>query len=93
MQLGLSTRLDSVRSIRACQVCQVDYIEVHGYRPPEEFIAAVMRSPLPENEEYQVITEPFWHLHSAACAGKGMTTQELVDKIHIAIEQAREQRR
>jgi hypothetical protein len=43
----------------------VHYIEVHGYCPPAEFIAAVMRSPLPESEDYQLITEPFWRLHSA----------------------------
>jgi hypothetical protein len=41
----------------------VHYIEQHGYSPPAEFVAAVMRSPLPASEEYQTITEPFWHLH------------------------------
>ncbi len=41
----------------------VHYIEKHGYRPPAEFIAAVLRSPLPDTEEYQVLTEPFWHMH------------------------------
>jgi hypothetical protein len=41
----------------------VHYVEQHGYCPPAEFIAAVMRSPLPDSEEYQLITEPFWHLH------------------------------
>jgi hypothetical protein len=41
----------------------VHYIEKHGYRPPSEFIAAVLRSPLPDAEEYQVLTEPFWHMH------------------------------
>ncbi len=43
----------------------VHYIEQHGYRPPDEFVAAVLRSPLPNTEEYQLITEPFWHLHRA----------------------------
>lgn len=43
----------------------VHYIEVHGYQPPAEFITAVLRSPLPDSEEYQVLTEPFWHLHRA----------------------------
>ncbi len=42
------------------------YVEQHGYCPPTEFIAAVLRSPLPDTEEYQVLTEPFWHLHRAA---------------------------
>ena len=41
----------------------VHYIEQHGYCPPPEFVAAVLRSPLPDTEEYQVVTEPFWHLH------------------------------
>jgi hypothetical protein len=41
----------------------VHYIEQHGYSPPTEFVAAVLRSPLPDTEEYQTITEPFWHLH------------------------------
>lgn len=41
----------------------VHYIEEHGYCPPAEFITAVLRSPLPDSEEYQALTEPFWHLH------------------------------
>ena len=44
----------------------VHYIEQHGYCPPREFVAAVMRSPLPTSEEYQLMTEPFWHLHRNA---------------------------
>jgi hypothetical protein len=43
----------------------VHYIEQHGYRPPAEFVEAVLRSPLPDTEEYQLITEPFWHMHRA----------------------------
>lgn len=43
----------------------VHYIEEHQYRPPDVFVNAVMHSPLPESEEYQLITEPFWHLHKA----------------------------
>jgi hypothetical protein len=42
------------------------YIEQHGYRPPAEFVAAVLRSPLPDTEEYQIIMEPFWHWHRDA---------------------------
>src|SRR5690242_20464181 len=34
----------------------VHYIEEHGYCPPAEFCDAVLRSPLPETEEYQLIT-------------------------------------
>jgi len=41
----------------------VHYIEEHAYRPPAEFIEAILRSPLPNTEEYQLITEPFWHMH------------------------------
>src|SRR5262245_41800978 len=41
----------------------VHYIEQHAYSPPPELIAAVRLSPLPDTEEYQLITEPFWHLH------------------------------
>jgi hypothetical protein len=44
----------------------VQYVEEHGYCPPTEFVAAVLRSPLPDTEEYQIITEPFWHLHREA---------------------------
>jgi hypothetical protein len=41
----------------------VHYIEEYGYCPPAEFVAAVVRSPLPDTEEYQLLTEPFWRLH------------------------------
>lgn len=41
----------------------VHYIEEHGYQPPSEFVRAVFRSALPVSDEYQVETEPFWHLH------------------------------
>jgi hypothetical protein len=44
----------------------VHYIEAHGYKPPEEFIAAVLRSPLRDTEEFQLLSEPFWHLHKRA---------------------------
>jgi hypothetical protein len=44
----------------------VHYIEAHCYRPPPEFQDAVLGSPLPDSEEYQLITEPFWHLHRDA---------------------------
>lgn len=44
----------------------VHYIEVHDYSPPREFVEAVLRSPLPDSEEYQLITEPFWHKHRQA---------------------------
>ncbi|MCI0377367.1 MAG: hypothetical protein L0215_07165 [Gemmataceae bacterium] len=44
----------------------VHYIEKHDYRPPAEFVAAVLRCALPDSEEYQVLTEPFWHLHKLA---------------------------
>ena len=44
----------------------VHYVEQHGYRPPAEFVAAVLEAPLPDTEEYQLITEPFWHFHRGA---------------------------
>jgi hypothetical protein len=44
----------------------VHYIEEHGYSPPAAFVEAVLRSPLPDTEEYQLITEPFWHKHREA---------------------------
>ena len=31
-----------------------------------EFVAALLRSPLPDTEDYRVLTEPFWHLHKEA---------------------------
>ena len=43
----------------------VHYIEQHEYRPPDEFVEAVLRSSLPDTDEYQLITEPFWHKHRA----------------------------
>jgi hypothetical protein len=44
----------------------VHYIEQHAYCPPADFVAAVFRSPMPDTEEYQLLTEPFWHLHREA---------------------------
>jgi len=41
------------------------YIQQHGYRPPAEFVTAVLHSPLPESEDYQSMTEPFWHIHKS----------------------------
>jgi hypothetical protein len=43
----------------------VHYVERHEYCPPAEFVAAVLQSPLPDTEEYQLLTEPFWHLHKS----------------------------
>lgn len=44
----------------------VHYIEKHGYKPPDEFLAAVLASPYPDTEEFENLTEPFWHLHRQA---------------------------
>ena len=41
----------------------VHYIEDHTYRPPSEFVSAVLQSPLPGTDEYDLITEPFWRMH------------------------------
>ena len=43
----------------------VHYVERHRYCPPAGFVDAILRSPLPDTEEYQLITEPFWHLHKS----------------------------
>lgn len=39
------------------------YVQVHNYQPPDEFIAAVLASPLPDTPEYQVMVESFAQLH------------------------------
>jgi hypothetical protein len=41
------------------------YVRVHSYRPPAEFVAAVMASPLPDTHEYQTLAESFGRLHRA----------------------------
>lgn len=35
------------------------YVEQHDYLPPEDFIAAVMASPLPDHHEYAPLVEKF----------------------------------
>ena len=47
----------------------VHYIEAHDYKPPDQFIAALMRSPLRDTEEFALLSEPFWHLHRAQQRG------------------------
>ncbi|MBL8793993.1 MAG: hypothetical protein JNM56_08810 [Planctomycetia bacterium] len=44
----------------------VHYIEAHGYKPPAEFMAALLRSPFRDDDEFQLLSEPFWHLHRPA---------------------------
>jgi hypothetical protein len=39
------------------------YIEAHGYRPPDEFVTAVMESPSPRTKKYTKAVEPFRRLH------------------------------
>ena len=53
----------------------VHYIEQHGYRPADEFISAVMRSPIPDTEEYSRVAEPFRHIHEKA--------QQLAEEVAI----------
>jgi hypothetical protein len=38
-------------------------VKAHRYHPPDEFIAAVMQSPIPGTDEYRVLVEPFRRLH------------------------------
>ena len=52
------------------------YIEAHGYRPPDEFIAAVLASPLPATAEYGTLVEPFRRLHERAEAEGARLTSE-----------------
>jgi len=39
------------------------YVEVHGYRPPAEFMRALMESPLPGSRKYRALAAPFRLLH------------------------------
>jgi hypothetical protein len=39
------------------------YIEEHRYCPPDEFIAAVLASPLPDTPEYRSAAEGFKQIH------------------------------
>jgi hypothetical protein len=39
------------------------YVEVHRYRPPAQFITALMESPSPGTDEYRVAVAPFRRLH------------------------------
>lgn len=39
----------------------VHYIEAHGYRPPDEFIQAVMDAPEQKSDEYWRLMAPFGH--------------------------------
>lgn len=39
------------------------YVEVHRYRPPAEFMRALMESPLPGTDEYRTLVAPFRRLH------------------------------
>lgn len=47
------------------------YVEVHRYRPPHDFIVAVMASPMPGTEAYQVAAEPFRRLHQKYLEWRG----------------------
>jgi hypothetical protein len=41
----------------------VHYIDVHRYRPPEEFIVAVLKAPMPGTDDYRALAAPFRPLH------------------------------
>jgi len=36
------------------------YVVVHDYRPPEEFIQAVMETPLPGTQEHEILKKEKW---------------------------------
>jgi hypothetical protein len=40
------------------------YVEVHQYRPPDEFVSAVMQSPLPGTDAYRTAVQPILRLKS-----------------------------
>jgi hypothetical protein len=40
------------------------YVEAHRYCPPEEFIIAVMNSPLPGSDEYHSAVDPFRQMNA-----------------------------
>ncbi len=44
----------------AAPVMVYHYVKEHGYQPPEEFIQAVMQSPLPDSEEYVILSSEMW---------------------------------
>ncbi len=44
-------------SIYAAPVMIYHYVVVHSYRPPDEFIEAVMTSPAPDSQEYQSLRQ------------------------------------
>jgi hypothetical protein len=46
-----------------CPEMVAHYVEAHGYAPPAEFAAAVLRSPLTGTEEYREAVERFRRLH------------------------------
>jgi hypothetical protein len=39
------------------------YVELHGYTPPPELVAAVLASPLPDTPEYRAAVAGFRQLH------------------------------
>lgn len=41
------------------------YIQVHGYAPPDEFIDAIMKSPIPGTQDYGDAVQKFHDLHIA----------------------------
>jgi len=61
------------------------YVEAHHYRPPDEFIAAVMSSPMPGTDEYRTAVEPFRRLHEQY--RKRQHQQRIADAGRRAFEQ------
>jgi len=50
----------------------VHYIEAHDYKPPAEFITALLHSPFRDEDQFQLLSEPFWHLHRQAQERKSL---------------------
>ena len=59
------------------------YVEKHQYRPPAEFIAAVLKSPLPGTEEYRAavenVLEPYLNYYVVNNLQEGLQAVHLLD--------------
>lgn len=61
------------------------YVEAHRYRPPAEFITALMESPLPGSDEYGIAVAPFRRLHEQ------YRVRQEQERVKLAAQWVREQ--
>ena len=52
------------------------YVEEHEYLPPQQFIDAVLESPIPGQKDYEGVTEVFEELHHALKTGDTVESEE-----------------